>query len=149
MPYPGLLHSESLQQATADPDLHRRHSDTVLAHRTGSHSSVGWVCVLGPSRSEQLWQPGAWQAHCPRWAMHLNHLPGLNQAMSLLHHKSTISGVPYVSSGELISGCDPDHNLVEYTISGAETVAAPCLPALALASLFLCLQVGRGRYATS
>ena len=71
---PSLLHPESLQQATADPNLHRRHSDTVLAHRTGSHSSVGWVCVLGPSRSEQLWQPGAWQTHCPRWAMHLNHL---------------------------------------------------------------------------
>ena len=29
MPYPGLLHPEPLQQATAD--LHRRHTDTVLA----------------------------------------------------------------------------------------------------------------------
>ena len=26
-------------------------------------------------RSEQLRRPGAWRAHCPRWAVHLNHLP--------------------------------------------------------------------------
>ena len=31
MPYPGLLHLELLWQATADPYLCRRHSDTVLA----------------------------------------------------------------------------------------------------------------------
>ena len=33
MPYLGLLHPEPLprQQASADPYLHRRHSDTVLA----------------------------------------------------------------------------------------------------------------------
>ena len=33
MPYPGLLHPESLplRKATTDPDLHRRYSDTVLA----------------------------------------------------------------------------------------------------------------------
>ena len=31
MPYPGLLHPEPLRQATADPYLHRGHSDTVLA----------------------------------------------------------------------------------------------------------------------
>ena len=31
MPYPGLLHPEPLWQATADPYLHRGHSDTVLA----------------------------------------------------------------------------------------------------------------------
>ena len=31
MPYPSLLHPEPLQQATADPYLHRRDSDTVLA----------------------------------------------------------------------------------------------------------------------
>ena len=31
MPYLGLLHPESLRQATSDPYLNRRHSDTVLA----------------------------------------------------------------------------------------------------------------------
>ena len=43
MPYPGLLHPEPLPvwQATADPDLLRRHSNTVL-----SQSLWGfWVLV--------------------------------------------------------------------------------------------------------
>ena len=30
MPYPNLLHPEPLQQSSADPYLHRRHSNTVL-----------------------------------------------------------------------------------------------------------------------
>ena len=36
--------------------------------------SVGHVFCALP-RSEQLRQPGAWQVHCPRWTVHLNHLP--------------------------------------------------------------------------
>ena len=42
MPYPGLLHPEPLplQQVTAEPYLHKRHSNTVLATSVGS---------LGPS----------------------------------------------------------------------------------------------------
>ena len=55
MPYPGLLHLECLplQQATADPYLHRRHSDTVLVQSLG----VGSVIFAFP-RSEQLRVPG-------------------------------------------------------------------------------------------
>ena len=49
MPYPGLLHPEPLRQATADPHLHMRHSDPVLAQSV-------WVarvfCAL--PRSEKL-----------------------------------------------------------------------------------------------
>ena len=41
MLYPGLLHPEPLQQATADPYLLRRHSDTVLAQSLGGP----WVLV--------------------------------------------------------------------------------------------------------
>ena len=43
MPYPGLLHPEPLplQQATADPYLHRRHSNTVLAQSLWGR----WVLV--------------------------------------------------------------------------------------------------------
>ena len=56
MPYPGLLHPEPLplQQSTADPDLHRRHSDTVQ-----SQSLWGlWVLVhmRFPEPSEHLWR---------------------------------------------------------------------------------------------
>ena len=45
--------------------------------------SVGHVFCALP-RSEQLRRPGAWRAHCPQWAMHLNHLSGLGCAMCLL-----------------------------------------------------------------
>ena len=46
MPYPGLLHPEPLplQQSTADPYLHRRHSNTVLSQ------SLWGLWVLVPTR---------------------------------------------------------------------------------------------------
>ena len=43
-----------LKQASADPYLHRRHSDS-----SGS-VSVGWACVLCPFQVEQLRRSGAW-----------------------------------------------------------------------------------------
>ena len=43
MPYPGLLHLELLWQATADPYLCRRHSDTVLAQSLWGV----WILVSG------------------------------------------------------------------------------------------------------
>ena len=74
---------------------------------------------------------------------------------------STVSGVPCVSSGELISDCDPPggcqpfripedlvsnwepaHSLVEDAVSGAKI--APCLLALAVTHLPLCLWWGDG-----
>ena len=52
MPYPGLLHPEHLplQQSTADPYLHKRHSNTVLAQALGP----GEHSLFEPS--EHLWQ---------------------------------------------------------------------------------------------
>ena len=48
----------------------------------------------------------------------------------------------------MVSNWDPAHSLVEYAISGAEIAAAPCLLALAVACLPLCLRWGReGLYA--
>ena len=41
--------------------------------RKGTHSVACAFCSL--PRSQQLRGPGAWWAHCPRWVMHLNHLP--------------------------------------------------------------------------
>ena len=121
---------------------------------------VGHVFCALP-RSEKLRQPGTLGVHCPRWSVHLHHLPGPGRLVSWVHHKSAISGVPYVSSGELISGCNPSgrcqcpgsqedlvsnwepaHNLVEDAISRAEI--APCLPTLAITHLPLCLQRGNG-----
>jgi len=71
-----------------------------------STDSVGHVFCALP-RAKQLRRPGAWWAHCPRWAVCFNHLPGPSCLDSQVYHKSTVSGVPCVSSGELISGCDP------------------------------------------
>ena len=68
--------------------------------------SVGYAFCALP-RSEQLRQSGVWQAHCPTWAVSLNHLPSPSHSVSQVHRRSTVSGVPCVSSGELISGCDP------------------------------------------
>ena len=80
----------------------RRHSDTVLARSL-------WVghAFHGLSRSEQLRRPGSWQVHRPRWAVRSNHLLGPSCLVSLVSHESAVSGVPYASSGELISDCDP------------------------------------------
>ena len=62
-------------------------------------------CAL--PRSEKLRRPGAWRAHCPRCAVRLNQLPGPGCLVSWVCCESAISGVLCVSSGELISGCDP------------------------------------------
>ena len=80
----------------------RRHSDTVLAQSLW----VGLAFCAFP-RSKQLRQPGALWACSPMWAMCLNHQPGPGCSVSWVCCESTVSGVPYVSSGELISGCDP------------------------------------------
>ena len=72
---------------------------------------------------------------------------------------NTVPGVPYVSSGELISGCyilvwceppgsqedvvnnlQPAHSLAGNAVSGAEIAVALWLPALTVAHLPLCFQ---------
>ena len=83
-------------------------------------------------RSEQIRRPGARRAHCSRWAVHLNHLPGPGCPVSRLCRKCIISGVPCVSSGswshtvtlladvnrfgtqeDLVSNWEPARSLVE------------------------------------
>ena len=86
------------------PGLSRSGSGTWVVLR-GIDSVGPAFCAL--PRSEQLRQSGVWQAHCPTWAVSLNHLPSLSHLVSQVHRRSTVSGVPCVSSGELISGCDP------------------------------------------
>ena len=90
-----------------------RFSGTPQGHR------LGWACVLCPS---QVWSaqaiPGAWRAPCPSRAKHLNHLPGPGRSVSQVYRESTISGVPCVSSGESISGCDPPGRCLASRIPG-------------------------------
>ena len=87
------------------------------------------------------------------------HLPGPSHSVSRVRSGSAISGVPCVSSGELISGTtllvdvsrpgsqedllsnwEPACSLVEDAVSGAEF--SPCLLALAVVCLPLCLWQG-------
>ena len=100
MHFPGLSHTGS--------------GSRVLLKGT---DSVGRAFCALP-RSEQLRRPGAWRAHCPRWAVCLNHLLGPSPSASWVHHESTVTGAPYVSFGELISGCDPPGRCQPYRIPG-------------------------------
>ena len=86
------------------PDLSCSSSGSQVL-RKGTDSVGPAFCAL--PRSKQLRRPGAWQAHCTRWFVHLKHLPSHSPSDSWVLCKSAISDVPCVSSGELISGCDP------------------------------------------
>ena len=89
MHFPGLSHSGLGSQV-----LHK-----------GADSVGPAFCAL--SRSEQLRRPGAWLAQSPPVRSVSYHLPGPSRLVSWVAAGAPISGVPCVSSGELISGCDP------------------------------------------
>ena len=84
------------------PGLSR--SCSQVLHK-GTDSVVSAFCAL--PRSQQLRRPGASRVHCPRSTMLLNHFPSPGHSVSWVCHESTTSVLVYVSSGELISGCDP------------------------------------------
>ena len=91
----------------ADPAFHGLPRSKLLRFRfsgilQGHTQSVGHVFCALP-RSEQLRQPGVWQAHCPMWAVCLNHLPSPAARFPWVCRES--AGVSCVSSRELISGC--------------------------------------------
>ena len=90
----GFMHFPGLR--CSDPGSRVLHKST---------DSVGPAFCALPS-SELLRRPCAWQMHCPRWPVHLNHLPSPSHLVSWVH-PSAFSGVLCVFSGELISGCDP------------------------------------------
>ena len=86
------------------PGLSYSSSGSQVLHK--GTDMVGHVFCALP-RFKQLRLPGSLQVHCPRWAVHLNHLPGPRCFVPQMRHESTISDVLCVSSGELISGCGP------------------------------------------
>ena len=89
----------------------------VLGYSTKAQTSAGpEFCAL--PRSKQLMQPGAWQAHSSQLDGASYHLPGPSLFASWLCSGSTVSGVPCVSSGVLISGCDPPDGCQPFRISG-------------------------------
>ena len=130
-------------------------------------TDLGWLCILCPSQVRTAQVTSAGQAHCPMWAVHLINLPGPCHSVPQVHHDSTVPGVVCVSFGMLISGCDnpsgcqpsripgrqvskwePAHSLVEDMVSGAEIAGTPCLQALAVSCLPICLWGGRALYSS-
>ena len=74
---------------------------------TPQRHRLGWACILCPSqiRADQV-------TRCLACALsqlvgESYHLLSPSPSVSWVHHKSAISGVPCISSGELISDCDP------------------------------------------
>ena len=70
------------------------------------HRLVGPAFCALP-RSEQLRQPGAWRVYSPQVGRCILSPPWSWPLSFPVLSGSTVSGVPCVSSGELISGCDP------------------------------------------
>ena len=64
---------------------------------------LGWACVLCP-----FWVQAAQVTRCLASAIAVTyHLPHPCHSVFWVYNRCTFSGVPCVSSGELISACDP------------------------------------------
>ena len=92
----------------AGPGLH------ALLSRSGSGSRVlhKGTDSIGPAfcalpRSQQLRRPGAWKARSLLVGTASSRLPRPRRWVSWVAACAPGSGVPCVSSGELIAGCDP------------------------------------------
>ena len=139
------------------PDVCHSGSASRILHQ-GTDLVGPAFCAL--PRSEQHRWPGAWRAHS-QFGSASYLLPSPRHSVSWVHHESTVSGVPCVSFGGLISDChhpggyqpfripgrlvsnwEPAHSLVDDAISGAKIVSH--LLALAGAHLPLCLHWGKG-----
>ena len=123
-----------------------------------------------PQRHRPRWavcfvrMTGARRAHGLRRAVHLTHLPGPGSSVSWLCCKSRVqvcsvsplgadqavtllADVSHPGSQEdVVSNWDPAHSLVEDVDSGAKIETAPCLLALAVACLPLCVWRRRALY---
>ena len=86
------------------PGLSCSGSSSWVLHK-GTDSVEPAFCAL--PRSKQLRRLDAWQVHSPQVGSASYHLPGSSHSVSWMCSGSAISGVPCVSFGELISGCDP------------------------------------------
>ena len=149
----------------AGPELCALPRSKLLRFRslcTPQRHRLSWVCALCPS---QVRAPQATRCLASAFSQVCAtsyHLPGPSLSVSWVWSDSAVSGVPCVSSGGLISDCNPpggcQHpglqedlvsnwgpacSLVEDAISGAEI--APCLPTLAAACLPFCLRWVRGQ----
>ena len=72
------------------------------AQGTPQRHRLGWACVLCPSRVR-----AAWRVHSLQVGSASYHLPRPSCSNFWMRSGSAVSDVPCVSSGKLISGCDP------------------------------------------
>ena len=92
--------------------LRFRFSGTPRSHR------LGWPCVLCPSQVQGAQETRCLVSTLSEVVWCLNHLPSPSHSVSWVCCESTVSGVPCVSSGELISGCNPPGRHQPSRISG-------------------------------
>ena len=96
--------------SNAGPGLRALPKSKPLSFRFSSTSQrhrLIWVCVLCPSQVQAAQAIMCLVSALSQVCGASYHLPGPSPLVSWLRHQSTISRVLCVSSGELISGCDP------------------------------------------
>ena len=114
------------------------------------------MCFCALPRSEQLRWPGVWWAHCPRWALHLNHLLGpvaqfprcTARARSQVYHVSPLGADLRLRPSWQMSNVQDPRKMwlvtgslltVWWRMPVSWTDIAPCFLALVVARLPLCL----------
>ena len=94
----------------AGPGLRALPRSKLLRFRflgTPQRHRLGWACVLCPSQVRAAQVTGCLvSAVAPSWSCNLSPPPSLPLSFLGVQRRA-FSGVPCVSSGELISGCDP------------------------------------------
>ena len=86
------------------PGLSHSGSGSLVLHKSTDSSGPEFVPFPGPSSSGYQ---VLGEHTLPRWVVPSYHLPGSSHSISWVCSRSTISGLPCVSPGELISGCGP------------------------------------------
>ena len=94
----------------ADPVFHALLRSKPLSFRfsgTPQGHILGWACILCPSQVRGAQATRCLVSTLSQVCGASCHLPSPSPSVSWVRHKNAISGVPCVSSGELISDCDP------------------------------------------
>ena len=97
----GCVHFPEPGQVPRSTPLRFRFSGTPQRHR------LSWACVLCPSQVRAAQATRCLASVLSQLSGVSYHLPGPRPLVFWVCSKSAISGVPCVSSGKLISDCDP------------------------------------------
>ena len=106
-PTPGCSAGEL---SKASPGLHALPRSKLLGFRflgTPQRHRLGWACILCPPQVRAAQATRCLTSTLSQVCGASYHLPGPSHSVSWVHSRSAVSGVACVSSGELISDCDP------------------------------------------